>query len=70
MALEIDAQAYATILRGPIADPGPEMLMLLPKEQIAQIKLRQLDMQIKVIEAHVELLQMQRDALAKEYGIS
>jgi len=65
----MDLQNLIASIRGPIADPGPEIFSLLTKEQIAQIKVRQFDQQITQLESHIEILKMTRSALAQEYKV-
>lgn len=55
------------ILRGPVADPIPEML--LPRELLAQIKVKKLDMQIQQLQAQIEMLDLEKEFLVKEYKI-
>jgi hypothetical protein len=65
------SQAYRRltpeIIQGPVADPVMEIM--LPKELLARIKYRKLDMLIQQLEMEKEILVMQRDMLAKEYNI-
>jgi len=55
------------IIQGPVADPVMEIM--LPKELLAQIKYRKLDMLIQQLEMEKEILVMQKEMLAKEYKI-
>ncbi len=50
---------------GYAADPAIEIL--LPKEMLAQIKIRKIDMAIRELEANMEVLKMQKEMLAKQY---
>jgi len=50
---------------GYAADPAIEIL--LPKEMLAQIKIRKIDMMIKELQATIEVLNMQKEMLAKQY---
>ncbi len=54
-------------LLGYAADPAIEIL--LPKEMLAQIKIRKIDSAIKEYQAAIELLNVQREMLAREYKI-
>jgi transcription initiation factor IIF auxiliary subunit len=64
---ELRGGNYIELLRGPVADPA--ISMLLRKEHLAVLKVRQLEMQIQQVEQHIEMLKMQRDLLAEEYDI-
>ncbi len=64
---EIYRHINPDILRGPVADPLIEML--LPRELLAQIKVRAIDMQIQQLEMQMDMLKLQKDLLAKEYKI-
>jgi transcription initiation factor IIF auxiliary subunit len=55
-------------LLGYAADPAIEML--LPKDMLAQIKIRKIDSAIKEYQSAIDLLNMQRDMLAKEYKVT
>lgn len=50
---------------GYAADPAIEIL--LPKDMLAQIKIRKLEMAIKQLEADIQLMEMQKEMLTKEY---
>ena len=49
------------------ADPAIEIL--LPKEMLAQIKIRKLDAAIQELQTNIEMLDMQRDMLRKQYRV-
>jgi hypothetical protein len=66
MSLEYMAMS-PSILRGPIADPA--ISLLLNKELLAQIKVRQLDMEIQQARQYMDMLKMQRDMLAEQYKV-
>jgi hypothetical protein len=51
---------------GYAADPATEIL--LDKRLIAQIKIRQLEMVVQTLESQLELVNMEREMLMKEYG--
>jgi len=51
---------------GYAADPAIEIL--LPKELLAQIKVRKIDIAIRELESVIEVLNMQKDMLTKQYG--
>jgi hypothetical protein len=57
------------MIRGPVADPGPDILSLLGKDVIARIKYRQLEMGRVQLQAQLDVIQMTMDALKKEYKI-
>ena len=63
----ISASAGIAAQLGYAADPGIEML--LPKDKLAQIKLRKIDIAIQELKSAVEALSMQRDMLCEEYKI-
>lgn len=50
---------------GYAADPAIEML--LPKDLLAQIKIRKIDIAVRELQANIELLNFQKEALMKEY---
>ena len=52
---------------GYAADPAIEML--LDKNKIAQIKVKELDARIRELETGLEVARMTRDALRKQYKI-
>lgn len=52
---------------GYAADPAIEIL--LPKDMLAQIKIRKLDVAIQELQSAVEMLDMQRDMLRKQYKV-
>lgn len=52
---------------GYAADPAIEIL--LPKDMLARIKIRKIQMAINELKLNIETLEMQRDMLAKEYKI-
>jgi hypothetical protein len=58
---------YIEMLRGPVADPA--ISMLLRREQLAVLKIQQIDQQIQQLEQTIEMLNTQRELLAKEYRI-
>lgn len=64
---EIYRHINPDILRGPVADPMIEML--LPRELLARIKVKALDMQIQQIEMQVDMLKLQKDLLVQEYKL-
>jgi hypothetical protein len=53
---------------GPVADPGPEYLGILDKAQLAEIKIRELDTVIQVLESRLETYKVARDTIKKEYA--
>lgn len=61
------AAEQITARLGYAADPAIEIL--LPKEMLAQIKIRKIDMAIKELQSNMDVLTMQREMLAKEYKI-
>lgn len=65
MLRETYSRAAMQLKPGYVADPGIEIL--LDKELIAQIIIRQLELVIQDLEAQLELVVMQRDMLTKEY---
>ena len=65
--LTVNPALQARLLKlGYAADPATEIL--LDKKLIAQIKIRQLEMVIQTLESQLELVNMERDMLLKEYG--
>jgi hypothetical protein len=53
---------------GPVADPGPEYFGFLDKAQLAEIKIRELDTIIQVLEGRIETFKVARDTIKKEYA--
>ena len=51
---------------GYAADPAIEIL--LPKEMLWQIKVRKIEVAIRELESQIEILNMQRDMLQRQYG--
>lgn len=60
-----ESQLVKWLRLGYSADPGPELL--LDKSKIAQIRVRQLEMVIKDMEAQLELTRMELGMLREEY---
>lgn len=52
---------------GDVGDPAPEFF--LKKEDLAKIKVKELDMAITQINEFLELTKLERSLLAKEYNI-
>ena len=52
---------------GYAADPAIEIL--LPKDMLAQIKIAKLDAAIRELQSTIEMLDMQRDMLRKQYKV-
>lgn len=64
---QLDPRSLVTQIRGPIADPA--ISLLLKREQLAQIKYRQLEMEIQQVQQYIEVLKVQKEMLAKEFNI-
>jgi hypothetical protein len=71
---ELQPENYIELLRGPVADPA--ISILLKREDLAVLKVHQLDMEIQKLETaiertqgHIRMLHTQRDMLIREYGI-
>jgi hypothetical protein len=52
---------------GYAADPAIELL--LPKDMLARIKIQKIDMAINELQSEMDVLKVQREMLAKEYGM-
>jgi len=52
---------------GPQGDPGPDIF--LPKDLLAQIKVKALEMQIRQLEMQMDMLRLEKDLLVKEYKL-
>jgi len=52
---------------GMVADPGPELL--LEKDQLAQIRLRRIDIAIKELNESIKTLELEKGMLKKQYKI-
>ncbi len=52
---------------GYVADPGIDML--LDKELIAKIRIREIEMQIKLLEMQLDTARLAADALREQYEI-
>ena len=50
------------------ADPAIEIL--LPKDLLVQIKIRKLDIAIRELQSTIEILDLQRDMLRKQYEVT
>jgi hypothetical protein len=55
------------LLRGPVADPQPEML--LDKAKLAQLKVHRLDAAMSELQKGIDSFKLERDLLKKEYQI-
>ncbi len=64
-----DFENIVQLIRGPIADPGPDILGLLSREAVAKIRYRQLAMEKTQLQARMDLIQVTMDALAAEHKI-
>jgi hypothetical protein len=68
----VAAKRYAAIERipnvaGPVADPGPELL--LDKTRLAKLKIVRLDQTVASLEKQIEAIRLERDLLAEEYKL-
>jgi len=64
---QLDPRTLVAQIRGPIADPA--ISLLLRRDLLAQIKYRQLEMEILQVKQYIEVLEVQREMLAKEFNI-
>lgn len=64
---QLDPRTLVAQIRGPIADPA--ISLLLRRDLLAQIKYRQLEMEILQVKQYIEVLEVQKEMLAKEFNI-
>lgn len=64
---QLDPRTLVAQIRGPIADPA--ISLLLRRDLLAQIKYRQLEMEIMQVKQYIEVLEVQKEMLAKEFNI-
>lgn len=64
---QVDPRTLVAQIRGPVADPA--ISLLLRRDLLAQIKYRQLEMEIMQVQQYIEVLEVQKDMLAKEFDI-
>lgn len=64
---QLDPRTLIGQIRGPIADPV--LSLLLNKELLAQIKFRQLEMEIQQAQQYMDMLNLEKEMLAKQYKI-
>lgn len=61
------AESHTASILGYAADPAIEIL--LPKEMLARIKVKKIEMAINELQSAIKNLEMQREMLNKEYKL-
>jgi hypothetical protein len=71
MSFPFDPELLARVntIRGPIADPGPDILGLMSEKFVAKIKYRQMEMVKVQAQQQVELAQLAMEGLAEKYPV-